>query len=45
MLKDFIPTLAGKVKLNVTQAKVGIKSCTYVLLGFVLYPGTMVANH
>ena len=27
MLQDFIPTLAGKV--NVTEAKVGIKSCRF----------------
>ena len=28
-LEDYIPTLAGKLKINMTEAKVGLKSCRF----------------
>ena len=40
MLVKFIPTLAGK--MNVTEAKVGIKFCKFTSISIV--PAMMLAN-
>ena len=43
---DFIPSLEGKLSENVTEAKVGIKSCRFISICVVpTYVAIIVTNY